>query len=139
MSYVYDASFITAIIIPDEKKTKVVSIYKALEEDEEIYTPALFWYEAANVFNNLLRRKRYTSEEISHLFLLLDYVRLTTDYEHGTDYSKKIWNLCSDYNLSSFDAAYLELADRKKATLCTLDENLKIAAKKHGVPVLNTI
>ena len=36
----------------------------------------------------------------------------------------------------SYDTAYLELADRKKAVLCTLDKELQTAAKRHGVMVL---
>ena len=39
-------------------------------------------------------------------------------------------------NLSSYDAAYLELAERANAVLCTLDEDLRAVAKKRGVAVL---
>jgi len=139
MIYVFDSSFVVALIIPDEKNPKVDKVQKALSESDEIYAPQLLWYEVANIFKNLLRRKRYTTEEVTHFFPLLSAVRVTTDFENGADYSKKIWNLCNVYNLTSYDAAYLELAERKKAVLCTLDENLIIAAKKHGVTVLNGI
>jgi predicted nucleic acid-binding protein len=139
MDYVFDSSFIVALIIPDEKNPKADKIHKALVESDEIYTPQLLWYEVANIFKNLLRRKRYTSEEVTHFFPLLHAVRLTTDFETGIGYAKKIWDLCNVYNLTSYDAAYLELAERKKAVLCTLDRNLKSAAKKHGVKVLNGI
>jgi len=139
MSYVFDSSFVVAIIIPDEKNPKIIGTYRSLSENEEIYTPVLLWYETANVFKNLLRRKRYTREEVSHLFPLLSSFRLTTDFEYGANYSKKIWDLCNEYNLSSYDAAYLELAERKKAVLCTLDKNLTNTAKKHGVKVLNAV
>ena len=44
--------------------------------------------------------------------------------------------LCDNYKMSSYDAAYLELAERKNAVLCTMDENLRSAAKKYGVAVL---
>jgi predicted nucleic acid-binding protein len=37
------------------------------------------------------------------------------------------------YNLSSYDAVYLELASRKKAKLMTLDNELTKAAKKVGL------
>jgi len=139
MNYVFDSSFVVAIIIPDEKDPNVIRTYKSLGENEEVYTPQLLWYETANVFKNLIRRKRYSTEEVLHLFPLLAAVRLTTDFENGTVYSQKIFHLCNDYNLSSYDAAYLELAQRKKAVLCTLDENLFIAAKKHGVTVLDMV
>jgi len=139
MNYVYDSSFIGTLIIPDEKIFKVEKAHIAIDVDEKIYAPLLLWYEIANVFKNLIRRKRYAPDDILLLFPAITTIGLTTDFEYGTDYSKKIWNLCNDYNLSSYDAAYLELAERKKAVLCTLDGNLKIAAKKHGVAVLNTV
>ena len=136
MTYVFDASFIGAIIIPDEKNPKVDSIHKHIGEHEEIYTPQLLWYEIANIFNNLIRRKRYSHDEVAQFFPLLTAIRLTTDFETGSIYSKKIFSMCRDFNLSSYDAAYLELAERKNATLCTLDENLRAAAKKYGVAVI---
>jgi predicted nucleic acid-binding protein len=139
MAYVFDASFVVALIIPDEKNPKVDNVQKALSNTEEIYVPNLLWYEAANIFKNLLRRKRYTAEEIENFFPLFFAVRLTTDFENGADYSKKLWNLSKVYDLTSYDAAYLELAERKKAVLCTLDEDLKTAAKKHGVTVLDRV
>jgi predicted nucleic acid-binding protein len=136
MSYVFDASIVAALIIPDEKNREVTSIQKSLTETDTIYTPQLLWYEITNVFKNLLRRKRYNLKEITNFFPLIQDLRLTTDFETGINYSKKIFGLCNDYNLTSYDAVYLELVDRKKATLCTLDEDLKIAAKKLGVAVI---
>jgi predicted nucleic acid-binding protein len=38
--------------------------------------------------------------------------------------------------LTSYDAAYLELAARKNAVLGTLDGNLKAAAVKYGIEAL---
>ena len=67
---------------------------------------------------------------------LLSALNLTSDYETGSAYSEKLLLLSNDYNLSSYDTSYLELAKRRKAVLCTLDKGLKSAAKKHGVAVL---
>jgi predicted nucleic acid-binding protein len=94
------------------------------------------WYETVNIFKNLLRRRRCTFDEILELFPLLDAIRITCDFETGPGYAEKLLRLCNDYNISSYDAAYLELAGRKKAALCTLDENLITAAKKYGITVL---
>ncbi|MCL2441761.1 MAG: type II toxin-antitoxin system VapC family toxin [Treponema sp.] len=136
MIYVYDASYVSALIIPDEKNPKIDKLHKAVKEDDDILTPQLLWYEIASVFRNLNRRKRYTFEQITHFFPLLAAIRLKTDFETGEMYSDKLWGLGNFYNLSSYDAAYLELADRKKATLCTLDKNLIEAAKTHGVTII---
>jgi len=136
MPYVFDASFIGASIFPDEKNFKVDKIQADIGEEEEIIVPQLFWYEIANIFSNLVRQRRYTGDEVMKFFPHLTAIRLTTDFETGPTYSQKLQRLCNDYNLSSYDSSYLELADRKKAVLCTLDKALQAAAKRHGIVVL---
>ena len=135
MNYVYDASFIIAIILPDEDNYKTDIIHDALDDNDDVYIPQLNWYETANVFRNLIRHKRFTADEAAHFFSMLSFVNFKTDFESGVNYSKKIWELACNYNLSAYDAAYLELAERKKAVLCTLDDGLLKAAIKHGVKV----
>jgi predicted nucleic acid-binding protein len=132
----YDSSFVAALIIPDEKNPRIDKIHSQAAEDETIFVPQLLWYEIGNVFNNLTRRKRYTYDEVLTFVPLLAAVRLTGDFETGAGYSEKLLRISHNYDISAYDAAYLELAGRKKAVLCTLDENLQTAAKKHGVVVL---
>jgi predicted nucleic acid-binding protein len=134
--YVFDASFAGALIIPDEKNPKIDRAYTAIGEREEIFVPQLFWYETANIFKNLIRRKRYTFDDVQQFFPKLAAIRLTGDAETGTTYSQKLLRLCDEYNLSSYNAAYMELAGRKKAVLCTLDDRLRLAAQSYGVAVL---
>jgi len=136
MPYVFDASFIGALIIPDEKDYKVDKIRADIGEEEEITVPQLFWYEIASIFSSIIRQCRFTGSEVIQLFPHLTAIRLETDFETGASYSQKLLRLCNHYNLSSYDAAYLELADRKKAALCTLDKALRTAAEKHGITVL---
>ena len=136
MIYVLDSSFVGAQIIPDEKDPLIDRMYGKIRRDDEKLAPHLIWYEMANIFRKLMLRKRYNQDEVTQFFPFLTAMSLKCDYASGADYSKKLLRLCNDYNLSSYDAAYLELAERKKAVLCTFDENLQIAAKKRGVAVL---
>jgi len=136
MIYIFDSSFLSALVIPDEKNLQVDKMYSKVENDDERYAPHLLWYELTNVFKNLIRRNRFTVTEVLQLYPRLDAIKFTCDFASGTDYSMKLLDLCNKYNLSSCDAAYLELAERKKAVLCTMDENLIKAAKKHGVVTL---
>ena len=136
MSYVFDASFIGALIIPDEKNPHIRKMYNGIQNEDNRYAPHMLWYEMVNIFQNLVRRKRYTCDRVVQFFPFLDSFNLKVDYGAETGYAQKLLGLCNDYGLSSYDAAYLELAERKKATLCTLDEGLRAAAKKHGVRVL---
>jgi len=136
LNYVYDASFIISIILPDENNSKIDGIYDALDENDDVYIPQLNWYETANVFRNLIKHKRFTADEVAYFFPMLSFVNFKTDFESGVSYSKKLCELGNLYKLSAYDAAYLELADRKKAILCTLDDDLTKAAEKHGVKTL---
>ena len=136
MLYVFDASFIGALIIPDEYNSYVKKMYDKISNEDEKYAPHLLWYEIASIFNNLVRHGRFTGKEVMQFFPRLAAFCLTTDFEAGVSYSQKLLCLCNEYHLSSYDAAYLELANRKRAALCTLDKDLRAAAKKHGVMVL---
>ena len=139
MPYVFDSSFVGAIIIPDEKNLNIDKTYASIGEDELIYVPQLFWYEISNIFKNLLRRKKYSIDDIMEFFPSLTAIRLISSNESGAEYSQKLLQLCNEYALSSYDAAYLELAKRKNAALCSLDGKLLAAAKKHGVIVKHLI
>jgi predicted nucleic acid-binding protein len=136
MLYVFDSSFVGALIIPDEQKESIDNLYTKIQNNDKKYAPQLLWYEISNVFKNLIRRKRYTYDQTLTFLPLLAALGLTGDFETGADYSEKLLRISHDYDISAYDAAYLELAGRKKAVLCTLDENLQTAAKKHGVVVL---
>jgi len=136
MAYVLDSSFVAALIIPDEKNSHAEKIYRQIKNDDDKFVPNLFSYETANIFMNLIRRKRCTYNEVLQLLPIFSAIQLTVDSETGAGYTEKLLHLCNDYNISSYDAAYLELAERKKAILCTMDEGLRAAAKKHGVKTL---
>ena len=136
MIYVFDASFIGALIIPDEHNPQTGKMYAKIKNEDEKHVPHLLWYEITSIFSNLIRHKRFTGNEVMLFFPRLAAFNLKTDFETGVAYSQKLLHLCNDYHLSSYDAAYLELADRKKAALCTLDKDLRTAAKKYGVAVL---
>ena len=136
MVYVFDASFLNALIIPDKHNIQVKRMYDKIENEDERYAPQLIWYETASIFHKLIRHKRYSYNEVLQFFPRVVAFNLTIDSESGAEYTEKLLHLSNDYNISAYDAAYLELAGRKKAVLCTLDEGLKAAARKYGVTTL---
>ena len=135
MAYVFDASFVGALIIPDEKNLRAEKIYSVVGKSE-IFAPQLLWYEVASIFNNLLRHRRHSYHEVQRLIPPLAAIPFKIDFETGAAYSQKLLKLCNEYGLGTYDAAYLELAERKKAVLCTLDRGLYNAARKRGVAVM---
>ncbi|MDR3200950.1 MAG: type II toxin-antitoxin system VapC family toxin [Spirochaetales bacterium] len=133
MVYVFDSSFAAALVIPDEKNRKTDEFFLSLDETDGIYVPQLWWYEMGNILKNLVRRRRFTYQNALGLVPGLSALNLITDTASGSGYTEKLLRLAHDYDLSAYDAAYLELAGRLKAVLCTQDAGLKAAAGKFGV------
>jgi len=135
MHYVTDCSFSSALFLPDEKSDTVRNFFINLKKKDHIFIPFLWWYETNNVLNISIKRKRLNHFNVISILTLLNELGLKTDSEYGYEFSMKIFQLTQLYNISSYDAAYLELSVRKKAKLMTLDNDLIIAAKKIGIDI----
>jgi len=136
MVYVLDASFCASLILPDERDRRVLNFFSTAGQDDTMYVPHLWWYETGNILKKALMRKRLDYIEAQELMSKLSALNVITDTESGGAYAHALLKLAHDYDLTAYDAAYLELAGRKKAVLGTLDGNLKTAADKFGVKVL---
>ena len=136
MSYVLDSSFLGAFIMPDEKSTEVSAFFETIADDSVFHVPSLFWFEISNLLNSAIRRKRITPSDIQNLLNVLPHSKIFTDTTSGKEYTEHVTNLAVEYNLSSYDSAYLELAIRKDAQIGTLDENLSNACVKAGLKII---
>ncbi|MDR2429088.1 MAG: type II toxin-antitoxin system VapC family toxin [Candidatus Margulisbacteria bacterium] len=136
MIYVLDSSFCASCILPDEKTAKLEKIFLEVIADAEVYVPQIWWYEMANIFKNNVTRKRLNWAEVSKLNQCLVNYSFLTDSSFGGAYTEKLLETAKIYDLTAYDAAYLELALRKRATLGTLDGQLKMACSKAGLAVL---
>ncbi|MDR3248759.1 MAG: type II toxin-antitoxin system VapC family toxin [Treponema sp.] len=136
MRYVLDASFCAAAILPDEKNEYALNFFSTVEEGAAIYVPHLWWYETGNILKKAIMRNRISYLEAQEILSRLSAVNVITDSEFCGAYARALLKLAYDYDLTVYDAAYLELAGRKKAALGTLDRNLKAAAVKFGIEVL---
>jgi predicted nucleic acid-binding protein len=130
-----DNSFCAAHILPDEEVDYVTAFFTEYQNngDDEIIVPHLFWYEMSNILKTSFKRKRISADDADSAFDKLNAYDFTTDSALGSDYAKTLLALAKRYDLSAYDAAYLELAIRKQAKLATLDDALKAAAEKAGV------
>ena len=137
MNYVLDSSFCGALIMPDENSDIVNDFFYVLSEDEKIYVPAVFWFEISNLVTSAVRRNRIVLSEISSLIELLPEIKINTDFSHGNLYSMNLANIAARVSISSYDAAYAELAIRRKAELGTLDQALATACINLGVKTVN--
>lgn len=134
--FVLDCSVTMSWCFEDEKSTEGDCILDSLmEEEQEGIVPSLWRLEVINVLRVAERRERLvTAQSLLFLDFLLE-LPIIID-ETPQDF-KDILLLSKTYELSSYDAAYLDLAIRLQIPLATLDKNLKIAASKACVPLMS--
>jgi predicted nucleic acid-binding protein len=136
MTYVIDSSFSAAHSLLDEQNDYVDSFFDNLTDQDVLSVPQLFWYEISNIFKKTVMRKRIEAEAVPLMLEGIENLNLTTDAISGSDYSTNLFTLACEYNLTCYDAAYLELAIRTQAVVGTLDSDLKEACIKAGLQTL---
>lgn len=127
---VVDASVSAAWFLPDEATpfTEAVLSATALVD---VWVPALWLLEIGNLMLNAQRRQRITVAKRLELIAAAEGLRLRVDREPVS--LRSIDALAERHRLGSYDAAYLELAIRRKLPLATLDAALLAAMPAEGV------
>lgn len=101
--------------------------------DAEALVPNLWHLEATNVLLGAERRGDTSIGEIERFISQLENLPLYVDPLTASHSFSRTMTLARAYKLSSYDAAYLELAIREGLAIATLDGGLIKAAKKAGV------
>jgi predicted nucleic acid-binding protein len=101
--------------------------------DKRAVVPTIWPLEAANATIMSGRRKRLDEARSKRFFELLEALPIAVDDETSSRSFGDIVHLARTYQLSAYDAAYLELAIRRGLPLACNDGNLKTAAVAAGV------
>ena len=137
MAFVLDASISAVWALSDESNplaTQILDVWVANPLNPDIaFVPSLWWFEIRNLLVINERRKRINSVESSSFLHVLASFPIEIDEEPD---EKTIFDLARLYQLSFYDATYLEVARRRALPLATLDKTLKTAAETAGVPLL---
>ncbi len=136
MDWVIDSSIALAWALPDETSNEAERFLNRLLTRNIFWVPALWWYEMANALLTAQRRKRLKEAERIRLIELYREIPIQTDMTLNSDMMERLHTLAIEYNLSAYDTAYLELAQRKGLGLATVDRSLRSAAQKAGVKVV---
>lgn len=131
MPIIVDSSVAGAWLLPDEEnRSAAVQVVERLEEENAI-VPALFWYEIRNVLLQAKRRNRIDRQNFeTSLIQLRDEFTPLVDNEQE---EAQTFDLAERYNLTVYDAVYLETALRRGAELATFDRALANAAARENV------
>ena len=135
MDWVIDSSIALAWALPDETSKEADRFLSQISIRSILWVPALWWYETANALLMAQRRKILTEAERIRLMELYRRLPIRTDMALDSDSMARFQILAIEYNLSAYDAAYLELAQRRGLGLATVDRPLRVAAQRAGMKV----
>ena len=131
MALVLDCSIVAALCFQDEQSTLADRALDLLIE-EGAWAPGIWWYELRNVL--VVNERRGRIDSVRTAAFLADLAQLPIEIDHRAD-EATVLSIARQYELSVYDAAYLELALRRQAALATLDRKLADSARRCGVAV----
>ena len=132
-AFVVDASVSAAWFLPNEATASTEAALQATAT-HDVWVPALWLLEVGNLLLSAQRRKRITADKRRELAAAASALRIKVDREPVA--IAALDELAARFGLSAYDAAYLELALRRGLPLATLDEALRLAMTKAGVPAV---
>ena len=132
MAFVLDSSVALAWLLPDEANEPTDALADRLEQ-ENAHVPSIWSLEVGNALMTALRRKRISNGDFGRCISALSALPIEVDAAAGL---AGVLLIAQRFGLTSYDAAYLELAQRRGLPLATLDEKLRKACKALKVSVL---
>ena len=131
-NFVLDGSVTLVWGFEDEADDYAEAILERMP-DLQAHVPSLWPLEVANALLVGERRRRITSAETARFLAILGAFPITVDDQTVSHAWSDTMHLARAQNLSSYNAAYLELAIRLGLPLAALDGKLKTAAGAMGV------
>jgi len=134
--FIADSSVGVAWAVPSQATEAVDSLLERVAKGTPLVVPVLWTFEVANSLLVLFRRKKILAEEYERALRALARLPLVVDDEGSRLAFDKTSELAADHSLSVYDAAYLELAIRRKLPLASRDSALCKAARDCRVRLL---
>jgi predicted nucleic acid-binding protein len=131
MPFVIDASITASWVFIENDPRAKVAFERLLVESAT--APSLWWYKVRNLLITRERSQHRNSANTAAFLALLATLPIRLDASPDED---ALLQLARRHNLTVYDAAYLELAQRHGAELATLDTDLIRAARAESVVLI---
>ena len=135
MTLVLDCSVALSWCFEDERTPGTVAVLAQVTEQGAV-VPSLWRLEVANGLQSALRRGRIDAPYRDLALADLALLAIATDPDTEQHAWSATLQLSDQFRLTSYDAAYLELARRRGLPLASLDRELRAAARALGVALL---
>ena len=133
MPFVLDASAMVAILLPDEDSPQVIT--DRLGADS-VVAPGHWAAEVTNGLVSAWRSGRISALQMHALARDLSGIEVVFDPTSIESATGAILDLTKQHGLTTYAAAYLELALRLDVPLATHDQRLRRAARAAGVTIV---
>jgi predicted nucleic acid-binding protein len=137
VSFVLDNSVALTWCFEDERTPATTALLERVGE-AGAFAPGFWPLEALNGLLVAARRGRLDSSRRQRLAGFLRALPISLDGETASQAWTTTVELAERFALSAYDAAYLELAQRHRLPLATLDRDLRAAATALGLTVLGS-
>ena len=132
---VVDTSIALTWCFEDEASLETDQLFERVRDDGAL-VPGLWYLELGNVLLQAEKRGRITRDDVALRLELIADLPIRVDTESATRAWREILTLAKAERLTTYDAAYLELALRQSLVLLTRDTELVNAARRRGIAVL---
>ena len=137
MSFVLDSSVALAWALPDESNPILDPLFDQLMT-EIIMVPPVWSLEIGNVLLVAVKRGRLTVRDMNYLIKEFRGLPVEIDAMSMEVSLDETLMLAKKYELTTYDASYLELAKRREMPLATLDNKLRKACSSAKIKLLPT-
>jgi len=134
--FVLDNSVCMRWLFVDADVEYASSVLRRMESGSVALVPSLWPLEAGTVLCRAEARKLVTSDRSDRFLGLLRDLAIEIDPMTATSALDQTLSLARAFSLSTYDAAYLELAMRSRLPLATLDGALRKAAGRCEVKLV---
>lgn len=135
MSLVIDSSVTLSWCFQDERTDDATSLLYRVADTGAV-VPGLWRLEIANGLQMALSRGRIDTAYRDATIADLDALAIEVDLETDRKAWSEILQLADRFRLTTYDAAYLELAQRRRLPLASLDGELRTAAQASRIELI---
>jgi predicted nucleic acid-binding protein len=135
--FVLDASIALCWCFEDQATSYTEAILDLLSEGKRAIVPSVWPLEMSNALLSGERRKLISTAQVTGIIEELKTLPIEVDrLGIGREFSE-ILGVARNFRLTTYDAAYLELAMREALPLATQDKDLSKAARAAGIAALD--
>ena len=135
MAFVLDCSVTLSWLLPDERGAATDALVDELERTTAV-VPAIWPYEVANALLVAQRRARIGDDDLLRVRRALAALPIEVEAVARDHVLSVVSELGRHLEITSYDAAYVELAARRRLPLATLDARLRKACAALKIEVI---